>query len=417
MKWFEDGELHFALGIEDTFVPQSQPGERPIDEYELTQHYEQFATDLELARSVGADLLRWGVPWHRVSPEAGVWDWSWVDRVMERYRELGLRPLIDLVHYGTPLWLTGQFSHPDYPDHVAEYAHRFAERYRDVATDYHPVNEPVIHALFSGEYAYWPPYLSGPTGFATIAAALARGFVQTQRAIASILDDATFIHVDAGMRYIGDDIASEHRHTAARLRQQSFLVEDLVTGAVDCEHPLIRMLEAGGITDDEINWFSDNAVRPDVMGVNYYPRHSTEVFEARVHHGGGFADPRPFRDDGTEGLREVLSTYAERYKAPVMLTETCVTGTEAERIEWMDASVTAVRELSASGIPVVGYTWWPLFDMYEWTYRHSSGPKADHLLTMGLFDLVEESDGHLARQRNSVADRFQQHACALDPRH
>ena len=98
MTWFTDGRLHFALGIEDTFVPQSRPGERAIDEYELTEHYDQYATDLTLAKGIGAEMIRWGVPWHKVAAQRGVWDWAWVDGVMERFAELELRPLIDLLH-------------------------------------------------------------------------------------------------------------------------------------------------------------------------------------------------------------------------------------------------------------------------------------------------------------------------------
>ncbi|KJC64606.1 beta-glucosidase [Agreia bicolorata] len=416
VKWFDDGELHFALGIEDTFVPQSRAGERAIDEYELTDHYNQVETDLSLAVDVGAEFLRWGVPWYRVAPEPGRWDWSWVDRAMDQFRRLGLKPIVDLLHYGTPLWLADQFANPDYPHHVAEFGVRFAERYGDVATDYTPVNEPMVHALFSGEYAYWPPYYDGPTGLAHIATSLARGLVLTQQGIAQALGKrASFVHVDAGMRYVGDVDAPEHRDTVARLRHQSFLVEDLVTGNVGGDHPLLRQLGEAGVTDAQLAWFESNAVHPDVMGVNYYPLHSTEVFEAGVHHGGGFADSRPFFDAGADGLAEVLRSYAQRYGAPVMLTETCVTGSVDERLAWMDESVSALHRLKSEGLPVVGFTWWPLFDMYEWTYRHSTGPKRDHLLTMGLFDLVEMPDGRLIRDRNPVADRFHQHATAAVP--
>ncbi|RFA18234.1 family 1 glycosylhydrolase [Subtercola boreus] len=413
MKWFDDGELHFALGIEDTFVPQSRPGERAIDEYELTDHYAQVETDLALAKGVGADLLRWGVPWYRIAPEQGRWDWSWIDRAMAEFERLELRPIVDLLHYGTPLWLENQFANPDYPQHIAEFGARFADRFAAVATDYTPVNEPMIHALFSGEYAYWPPYLEGPRGLASIATSLAKGFVLTQQGIADVLGErASFVHVDAGMRYVGDVDAAEHRQTVERLRHQSYLVEDLVTGNVGPDHPLLAQLLSGGVTDTDLDWFARNAVRPDVMGVNYYPRHSTEVFEAGVHHGGGFADPRPFFDAGCDGLAEVLTRYAERYGAPVMLTETCVTGTVDERLAWLDDSVATLHRLRGEGLPVVGMTWWPLFDMYEWTYRHSTAPRKDHLLTMGLYDLVESPGGTLERHRNPVADRFQQHATA-----
>lgn len=405
-RWYDDGSLHFGLGIEDTFVPQSRPGERAIDEYELTDHYRRYREDLGLAADAGASFLRWGVPWYRVNPEPGHWDWSWVDRVVDRFAELGLRPVIDLLHYGTPLWLDRQFAHPDYPKAVAEYAVAFAERYSDRVTDYTPVNEPMIHALFCGVYGYWPPYLTGDTGLTTMVRALGEGFVRSQQGIAEVLGDrATFLHVDASMRYAGD-VEGEHRDRVARLREQAYLVEDLVTGRVDDAHPLTDLLRHGGMTDADLSWFADEAVRPDVMGVNYYPRISTEVFEEGVHHGGGFADPRPTTDSGVAGLVEVLAVAEARYGVPVMLTETAVTAPQRDRIEWLHESVAAIRAMRGLGRRVVGYTWWPVFDMYEWTYRHSEGPRADHLLTMGLWDLVEDGRGGLDRRRTPVADTY-----------
>ncbi|MCA0295535.1 MAG: family 1 glycosylhydrolase [Actinobacteria bacterium] len=412
-RWFEDGRLHLGLGIEDTFVPQSVAGERAIDEYALTEHYRCFADDFALAAGVGAELLRWGVPWYKVAPEPGHWDWDWTDRAVDALLAAGLRPVVDLVHYGTPTWLEGQFANRDYPQHVEEYAGRFGARYGDRVRDFTPVNEPVIHALFAGEYGYWPPYLTGPDGFAWIAANLARGFVRTQEVLADVVEaGATFVHVEAAMAFVGDAEAPEHHAEAERLRHQVLLVEDLVTGRVDADHPL-RPLLARAVPEWELQWFVEHATQPDVMGVNYYPRHSTELFEAGVRHGGGFADPRPSVDRGTCGLTEALESFATRYGAPVMVSETCVTGTVAERIAWLDESLAAVERLRSAGIAVVGYTWWPLFDMYEWTWRHTDRPRADHLLTMGLFDLVESPDG-LRRVANPLADRFRAHAERLD---
>ena len=405
-RWYEDGALHFGLGIEDTFVPQGGPGERPIDEYELTDHYARYSEDLGLASDAGATFMRWGVPWHRVNPERGVWDWSWVDRVVDRFGELGLRPVIDLLHYGTPLWLDGQFSNPDYPEVVAEYGVAFAERYGDRVTDYTPVNEPMIHALFCGVYGYWPPYLTGDSGLTTMVRALGEGFVRTQRGIAEVLGDrATFMHVDASMRYAGD-VQGEHRATAERLRHQAHLVEDLVTGRVDDQHPLAGVLLGHGMDDTSLAWFADHAVRPDIVGVNYYPRISTELFEEGVHHAGGFADPRPAQDAGVAGLVEVLLEAERRHGAPVMLTETAVTAPVADRVAWLHESVAAIRTLRSLGHDIAGYTWWPVFDMYEWTYRHGTAPREEYLLTMGLWDLVEDGRGGLDRRRTPVADTF-----------
>ena len=135
-----------------------------------------------------------------------MFEWAWVDAALDYLVNTAkILPIIDWMHYGTPLWLDGQFAHADYPRHVEEYARRFAERYGDRVTDYTPVNEPMIHALFCGVYGYWPPYLTGDTGLTTMVRALGEGFVRTQRGIAEVLGDrSTFMHVDASMRYAGD---------------------------------------------------------------------------------------------------------------------------------------------------------------------------------------------------------------------
>ncbi|MDU0348749.1 family 1 glycosylhydrolase [Actinomyces sp. MRS3W] len=411
-KWYEDGALHFALGFEDTFVPQPGPGERPIDEYELTEHYTRYDEDFRNAARSGAELLRWGLPWYRVNPEPGVWDWDWADRAVDALTTAELRPVLDLLHYGTPLWLDDQFLNPDYPERVGDYAQAVAERYGDRIEDYTPVNEPMIHALFCGEYGYWPPYRSGFEGMCQVALALAKGFVLSQQAVTAALGcRATFVHVDAGMRYASADRDSEHQQTIARLNEQRFLVEDLVTGRVDSAHCLAESLMRHGVSETDLDWFSTYRAMPDVMGVNYYPRQSTELFENGVYHTGGFADPRPSRDDGTEGLVDVLTTWSRRYGVPVMLTETCVTASVAERVAWMRESVSAIESLRDDGLNVVGYTWWPLFDMYEWTYRHTTEPRGSHLLTMGLQDLVETSKG-LTRRDNDALLEFQRLAGA-----
>ncbi|TYB71321.1 family 1 glycosylhydrolase [Nonomuraea sp. PA05] len=405
MKWYETGELHFALGIEDTFVPQPAPGARPIDEYELTQHYDRWHDDLALAAEAGATQIRWGVPWHRVQPEPGRWDWSWLDRVVARFGELGLTPIVDLMHYGTPLWLDGQFAAPDYPLRVAEYGAAVAERYRDRLSIFTPMNEPLLTARFCGLSGYWPPYLTGDDGFVRLLNALAAGIVRTQHAIAEVSPEASFVHVEVSARYESDTESEELEW----LRHSAYAVEDLVTGRVDAAHPLAGYLAAHGMTDDDLAFFLSRPAVPDVMGVNYYPQHSTERYLPGMSRHGRPFEPRPPVNGWTGGLAEVLTGFAERYGRPVHLTETAWTGTLAERAAWLDASVACVRELRAGGLDLVGYTWWPVFDMVEWTYREGDGAPMDYRLPMGLWRLEEQPDGALARIRTPLAERFLTH--------
>src|SRR5690242_9677406 len=119
----QPGEFSWAGGIENTFIPQSGPGLRPLDEYELTQHYEQWRADLARAATLGIQKIRWGIPWYRVEPQQGHFVWDWTDEVLAYLvRDLQIQPIVDLMHYGTPFWLEQSFLNKRYPEYVAAYA-------------------------------------------------------------------------------------------------------------------------------------------------------------------------------------------------------------------------------------------------------------------------------------------------------
>ena len=56
-----------------------------------------------------------------------------------------MAPIVDLVHYGLPPWIDRAFLNPDYPEFVAEYASRVAERFKGRIHAYTPLNEPLEH--------------------------------------------------------------------------------------------------------------------------------------------------------------------------------------------------------------------------------------------------------------------------------
>src|SRR5579862_5764327 len=148
----------WAAGIEDTFISNPSPTTgRTLDEYALTEHYSRWREDFGLLASLGITAVRYGVPWYRLCPKPGVFDWSWTDQVLPvLVNDFGLEPIIDLVHYGTPQWLEGSYFNPDYPRHVADYAHAFAERYKQLCNWYTPLNEPRITAWYAGRLGWWP---------------------------------------------------------------------------------------------------------------------------------------------------------------------------------------------------------------------------------------------------------------------
>src|SRR6266511_199508 len=75
----------WATGIEDTFIVDPHPVTgRTLDEYELTGHYDQWAEDIDRVAELGVAAVRYGIPWYRVEPCPGEFDWSWTDKVLTR---------------------------------------------------------------------------------------------------------------------------------------------------------------------------------------------------------------------------------------------------------------------------------------------------------------------------------------------
>jgi beta-glucosidase/6-phospho-beta-glucosidase/beta-galactosidase len=377
----------WAAGIEDTFIGAPHPATgRILDEYALTEHYERWEADLALLASLGVSAARYGIPWYRVCPRRGVYDWSWCDRVLERLaRTHQIEPIVDLVHYGTPLWLERSFLDPDYPQHVAEFARAFAERYRGLCTWYTPLNEPRVNAWYAGRLGWWPPHARSWRGFAAVMAQICRGICLTQRAIAEVEPNAVFVHVDATDLYVPAEPADAALVEEARVRQELvFLALELVQGRVGRGHPLFGWLERHGIGEAELAWFAARAVRPDVVGYNMYPMFSRKVV-VRSPAGGFRVQIRPC---WTETLGALTDLYAERYAPiPVMVTETASSGSMRRRIRWIEDSVAELMAARARGVPVIGYTFWPLFSLVAWAYQKGDRDVSEYLLDMGLWDL------------------------------
>ena len=377
----------WTTGIEDTFITAPHPRTgRTLDEYELTGHYVRWAEDIALLSSLGVRAARYGVPWHRIQPERGRWDWTFADQVLERMLDLGIEPKVDLVHYGLPAWIEDSFDNPDYPALVADYASRLAERFRGRIRWYTPLNEPRITAWYCGRLGWWPPHRRSWRGFVTIMLSICRGIVETVRALERVDPEIVSYHVDATDLFETDDprLASE-----AELRQEIvFLALDLISGRVNREHALWTWLLDHGASVTELVSFHRDPVELQVIGLNLYPMFTRK--RLLRDKGGRFRIRMPYA--GGELIARLGQLYHERYRCPLMISETASLGPVMRRHAWLDQSVAAVALLRRQGIPLVGYTWWPMFALVTWAYRQGLRPIAAHLAQMGLWDLNENLD-------------------------
>jgi dTDP-4-dehydrorhamnose reductase len=113
--------------------------------------------DLTAFASLGIRALRYPVLGERVAPHSpDDLDWRWTDERLSRLRELGVRPIVGLLHHGSGPAYTSLLD-PGSPDKLASFAAAVARRYPWIA-EFTPVNEPLTTARFSGLYGHWHPH-------------------------------------------------------------------------------------------------------------------------------------------------------------------------------------------------------------------------------------------------------------------
>ncbi|HYZ49132.1 MAG TPA: family 1 glycosylhydrolase [Sphingomonas sp.] len=377
----------WATGIEDTFITAPHPVTgRTLDEYELTDHYRRWREDLALMAELGVPCARYGVPWHRLQPAPDRWDWRHADEPLERLLELGIAPQVDLVHYGLPGWIEGAYLNPDYPRLVADYAARLAERFRGRIHWYTPLNEPRVTAWYCGRLGWWPPYGRSWRGFVAVMLAVAGGIQATVKALRAVDPEIVAYHVDPTDLYETDDPALEAE--AQQRRDIVFLALDLVAGRVDKRHPLHAWLLAQGAPAATLEALQANAEPPEVIGLNLYPLFTAKrlLRDAR----GRLRLRMPYTEAGL--IDGVVRRYHEHFGVPLMISEAATSGPVARRLRWLDRSVAEIAALRAEGIPLVGYTWWPMFALVTWAWRQGRRDVSQHLLQMGLWDLSDKLD-------------------------
>ena len=402
--------FYWAVGIENSFIPQERPGLRALEEYELTQHYRQWREDIDRVTSLGISHIRWGIPWYRVNPQPGYYEWAWVDEVLDYLvNQKGIQPIVDLMHYGTPLWLDNAFLNASYPQRVAEYAYAVAERYGDLVRYYTPLNEPTVNAEFCGRRGEWPPYLQGEDGYVKILLPIVRGMILTAQAVRTADPDAILVQVEAlSWRWTTD----RRLHAGLPLYvAQTYLAYDLFTGRVDTTHLAWPQLQEHGVTEADLAWLQENAAKADVLGVNLYPWSGGELVMGE--------DGRSRIEGELNGthLADVLRQAWHRYQIPLMVTETSARRDVNGRAQWMDETITAVATVRAQGIPVIGYTWFPVMTMIDWEYRRTERPLEDHLLHLGLWDSAFDAAGVLQRQPTPLVANFRRYVAQGSPEH
>ena len=329
--------------------------------------------DLERFASLGIRALRYPVLWERTAP-AGLAhaDWTWPERRLAALRELGIEPIVGLVHHGSGPRHTSLLD-VGFADGLAQYAGAAAERFPWVR-DWTPVNEPLTTARFSALYGVWYPHARDDASFVRAVLHQCRATVLAMAAIRRVNPEARLVQTDDLSRTYGTAAIAE---VVDFYNERCWLAWDLLCGRVDERHPLWRYLRDNGADAAEILWFAEHPCPPDIVGVNYYVTserwldHRVERYPDRArasHCEIGFVDIESVRVLALPApqIASLLHDTWQRYRIPIAITEAHLAGGRDDQLRWLHEIWRAAQSARAAGADVRAVTAWSLLGSFDW---------------------------------------------------
>ncbi len=362
----------FATGIENS-IPKIKGGTIRVDQMDSCGHYRLWKTDFDLLDDMGIKYLRYGPPLHTsyLGPER--YDWEFADITFGELYRRNIVPIVDLCHFGVPDWI-GNFQNPDFPELFAKYAAAFARRFPWVQL-YTPVNEMFICAQFSAKFGWWNEEGRTDQTFVTALKHIVKANVLAMQAILEHRADAIFIQSESSEYFHAENPAAIK--PAEIENSKRFLSLDLNYGhRVDSE--MYEYLMDNGMTREEYHFFLSNRLRHHcILGNDYYWTNEHRVSANGEHRASG----------EIFGYTEITRQYHQRYRLPVMHTETnIVEGPNGdEAVNWLWKQWANVLRVRNDGVPTVGFTWYSLTDQMDWdsALREPNG----HIHPVGLYDM------------------------------
>ena len=240
--------------------------------------------------------------------------------------------------------------------------------------------DPLLHAGqrdlrrrdLLGQYGWWNERLKSDRGFVTALKHLAKANLLAEAAILAVQPTRIFIQSESTEYFHPEDPAA-HRPRRS-YNDKRFLSLDLTYGH-DVRGMMYEYLMDNGMTRDEYHWFL--AARPPAPLL----RHGQRLL--RHQRAPVAADGRPPAGE-IFGYYVITRQYYERYRLPVMHTETNLRGAE-QAPPGSGRSGPTWSGCRDDGVPIIGFTWYSLTDQVDWDtqLREDRG----FVCEFGLYDL------------------------------
>ncbi|HEX8462773.1 MAG TPA: dTDP-4-dehydrorhamnose reductase [Segetibacter sp.] len=343
------------------------------DQSEYSGHYSREG-DIDMIASLGIKMLRYPVLWEKHQPQKDTLiDWTFVEKNLTRLKELNVEPIAGLVHHGSgPHYVN--FFDGSFEEGVADYARLVAEKFPWLEY-YTPVNEPLTTARFCGLYGHWYPHKADNYSFYKILLSELKATVMAMKAIREINPNAKLIQTEDLAKIYSTPLL---KYQADFENQRRWISYDLLCGRVNKDHAMWAFLtEEVGLTEQELNYFTENYCIPEVCGFNYYLTSERYLDEdmskyPEEFHGGNekhqYADIHtvlvPLKEES--GPAVLLREAYDHLQLPLAITECHLHSTREEQMRWFNEMWETVNDLKEEGVDIRALTAWAIFGLHGW---------------------------------------------------
>ena len=397
--YLEDGK---GLSIEDVLPHglKGDPTKEPTSDnlkLEGIDHYHRYKEDIKLFAEMGFKVYRLSIAWSRIFPlgdeeepnEKGL---AFYDQIFEECAKYGIKPLVTISHYETPLHLAKTYNgwtDRKLIDFYLHYCETIFKRYKDKVKYWLTFNEinSIIHAPFMSGAIMTP---KGELSPSDLYQAIHHELVASALAVKmchEMIPDAKI-----GCMVLGTTVyplSSDPEDIIAKMKYDwgTYLFTDVqvrgyypsYTKRIFADKGIELKIEEGDLealknTVDFISfsYYSSNCISADPTKGK--PTGSNMNSDLKVNpylkasEWGWQIDPK--------GLRYTLNKMYDRYQKPLFIAENGLgakdelveidgekTVLDDYRIAYMKAHLLEIEEAIKDGVEVIGYTSWGCIDL------------------------------------------------------
>lgn len=396
---FADGK---GLNVFDTLEVRKEYGQESVDNSDLAaNHYFQYEEDISLMKEMSFKALRLSIVWSRIYP-TGVEDepnepgLAHYEKVIDRLLEAGIEPVVSLVHFDMPDYLSktyNGFYSKEVVDFYAHHVETVAERFRNKVKYWITYNEmntaTMTHSkLVSG--ASIPSGISAEEYFRTI---VFNTQLAHAKAVAIIKEKAPEAKVSGMINFyqIYPKTLSPKDVLAAAIANDflCLLTFDIMTQGIYPTYYKEFLSECGLAEDDRegLEIIRRSSEQIDFLSISYYQ--TCEISGPEIEDPLEFEKSVIFRPQlsmnehlektdwgwsiDPSGFRKVLSTLNQRYHKPIFVVENGIAGDEKPdsrgaidddyRIRFYREHIKNMQDaIESDGAEIIGYLAWSPID-------------------------------------------------------